>query len=87
MSRYIVKGVPFRTKGAVNVEDCTTSEEVIKKAYLLASKLHEGQFRKSGEPYITHPLHVAYILACTYNDVDTIIAGFYMILLRILILL
>lgn len=31
MSRYIVKGVPFRTKGAVNVEDCTTSEEVIKK--------------------------------------------------------
>ena len=34
MSRYIVKGVPFRTKGAVNVEDCTTSEEVIKKAGL-----------------------------------------------------
>ena len=50
-------------------------EEVIKKAYLLASKLHEGQFRQSGEPYITHPLHVAYILACTYNDVETIIAG------------
>ena len=39
-------------------------EEVIRRAYLLASKLHEGQFRQSGEPYITHPLHVAYILAC-----------------------
>lgn len=50
-------------------------EEVIRRAYLLASKLHEGQFRQSGEPYITHPLHVAYILACTYNDVETIIAG------------
>ena len=50
-------------------------EEVIKKAYLLASKLHEGQFRQSGEPYITHPLNVAYILSCTYNDVETIVAG------------
>lgn len=51
MSRYIVKGVPFRTKGAVNVEDCTTSEEVIKKAgldwsvdkcYIYAAILNEG---------------------------------------------
>ena len=50
-------------------------DEVIRRAYLLASKLHEGQFRQSGEPYITHPLHVAYILACTYNDVETIIVG------------
>ncbi|HIT37755.1 MAG TPA: HD domain-containing protein [Candidatus Onthousia faecipullorum] len=50
-------------------------EEVIRRAYLLASKFHEGQFRQSGEPYVTHPLHVAYILACTYNDIETIIAG------------
>ena len=51
MSRYIVKGVPFRTKGAVNVEDCTTSEEVIKKAgldwsvdkcYIYAAMLSNG---------------------------------------------
>ena len=49
--------------------------EIIRKAYLLASKLHEGQFRQSGEPYISHPLYVSYILACTYNDVETIIAG------------
>ena len=50
-------------------------EEVIKKAYLLASKLHEGQFRQSGDAYITHPLNVSYILASTYNDTETIIAG------------
>ena len=50
-------------------------EEVIRKAYLLASKLHEGQFRQSGEPYISHPLYVAYILASTYNDTETIVAG------------
>ena len=50
-------------------------EEVIKRAYLLASKLHEGQFRQSGEPYISHPLSVAYILASTYNDTETIVSG------------
>ncbi len=50
-------------------------EEVIRKAYLLAFGLHEGQFRQSGEPYISHPLYVAYILACTYNDVETICAA------------
>jgi guanosine-3',5'-bis(diphosphate) 3'-pyrophosphohydrolase len=36
---------------------------VIEKAYLVAEKAHEGQKRKSGEPYITHPLAVAQILA------------------------
>lgn len=50
-------------------------EEVIRRAYLLASKLHEGQFRQSGEPYISQPLYVAYILASTYNDTETIVAG------------
>ena len=37
--------------------------EVIKKAYEYAKKLHDGQYRQSGEPYINHPLNVAYILA------------------------
>lgn len=50
-------------------------EEVIRKAYLLAFKLHEGQLRQSGDPYIVHPLNVAYILASTYNDTETIVAG------------
>ena len=35
----------------------------IKKAYKIAEKFHEGQYRKSGEPYIFHPLNVAYILS------------------------
>ncbi|MBQ9181275.1 MAG: bifunctional (p)ppGpp synthetase/guanosine-3',5'-bis(diphosphate) 3'-pyrophosphohydrolase [Bacilli bacterium] len=49
--------------------------EVVKKAYDLADKLHEGQFRQSGEPYIIHPLNVAYILAEMHADIDTIVAG------------
>ena len=35
----------------------------IERAYKVAKKAHEGQFRKSGEPYIIHPLCVAIILA------------------------
>ena len=34
---------------------------VIERAYEFAAKAHEGQTRKSGEPYIEHPLHVAMI--------------------------
>lgn len=37
--------------------------EVIQKAYDIAERMHEGQTRKSGDPYITHPLAVATILA------------------------
>ena len=47
----------------------------IKKAYQYASILHEGQFRQSGDPYITHPLNVAYILAEMHADKDTICTG------------
>ena len=47
----------------------------IKKAYHYAESLHEGQFRQSGEPYISHPLNVAYILSEMHADTDTICAG------------
>lgn len=47
----------------------------IKKAYYYAENLHQGQFRQSGEPYISHPLNVAYILADMHADKDTICAG------------
>ena len=36
---------------------------LIEKGYAVARKAHEGQKRKSGEPYIIHPLYVALILA------------------------
>ena len=49
--------------------------EIIKKAYLYAEDLHSGQVRQSGEPYIIHPLSVAYILAEMHADRDTICAG------------
>ncbi len=49
--------------------------ETIKKAYYYAENLHFGQFRQSGEPYISHPLNVAYILADMHADTDTICAG------------
>lgn len=47
----------------------------ILRAYNLANELHNGQFRQSGEPYISHPLNVAYILAEMRADTDTICAG------------
>ncbi|MGO1774610.1 MAG: HD domain-containing protein, partial [Agrococcus casei] len=36
---------------------------LIQRAFILAERAHEGQFRKSGEPYISHPVAVAQILA------------------------
>ena len=49
--------------------------EKIEKAYKYAENLHSGQVRQSGEPYIIHPLSVAYILAEMHADSDTICAG------------
>ena len=50
-------------------------DTAIIKAYEIALRLHEGQFRKSGEPYIIHPIAVAKILAGFGMDNETIIAG------------
>ena len=48
---------------------------MIEKAYKIAYAAHEGQVRKSGEPYIIHPLCVAIILADLELDKETIEAG------------
>ena len=48
---------------------------LIEKAYEVARRAHEGQLRKSGEPYIIHPLYVASILADLELDKETIAAG------------
>lgn len=49
--------------------------ELIKKAYLTAATMHNGQLRKSGEPYIIHPVETAKILAQLGMDEQTLVAG------------
>ena len=49
--------------------------EKIEKAYEYACRLHEGQFRASGEPYVTHPVSVAQIVAGLELDTDSICAA------------
>ncbi len=49
--------------------------ELVEKAYVYSAKAHQGQIRLSGEPYLSHPLEVAYILAQMKMDVVCIVAG------------
>ncbi len=49
--------------------------ENVEKAYNLALEKHNGQYRKSGEAYIIHPLNVAKILTTVYADSETLQAG------------
>ena len=49
--------------------------DLLNRAYNTAERLHEGVFRKSGEPYITHPLAVATIAAEIGMDTTTIVAA------------
>lgn len=48
---------------------------ILEKAYKFAEMAHEGQTRKSGEPYIQHPLHTAFLLAEIKADLSTVTAG------------
>ncbi|MBW1783618.1 MAG: bifunctional (p)ppGpp synthetase/guanosine-3',5'-bis(diphosphate) 3'-pyrophosphohydrolase [Deltaproteobacteria bacterium] len=49
--------------------------ELIEKAYVYSAKVHQGQIRLSGEPYLSHPLEAAHILAQLKMDVICIAAG------------
>lgn len=60
----------------LELEQYLTPDQVKKcrKAYLFAKKAHEGQMRRSGEPYITHPIAAGVILAKMRLDYETIMA-------------
>lgn len=70
---------------AKTIEDVLTSAktyihqeknlELIEKAYEIAEKYHSGQFRKSGDPYVQHPIEIAYILTTLHAGPSTIAAG------------
>ncbi|HBF42702.1 MAG TPA: GTP pyrophosphokinase, partial [Desulfobacteraceae bacterium] len=49
--------------------------EIVEKAYVYSAKVHQGQIRLSGEPYLSHPLEVAYILTQLKMDLICIAAG------------
>ncbi len=49
--------------------------EMLDKAYQLAERAHSGQFRRSGEPYICHPLHVAMLLVDLGMDTESLAAA------------
>ncbi|VWL85697.1 RelA/SpoT family protein [Oceanivirga miroungae] len=49
--------------------------EKIEKSFILAREAHTGQYRKSGEEYIIHPIEVSSILVDLKMDTDTIVAG------------
>ncbi|NVN98266.1 MAG: bifunctional (p)ppGpp synthetase/guanosine-3',5'-bis(diphosphate) 3'-pyrophosphohydrolase [Geobacteraceae bacterium] len=49
--------------------------ELIKKAYVYCAKVHMGQTRLSGEPYLVHPMEVSAILADLRLDVSTVVTG------------
>ena len=53
----------------------STDISMIEKAYRIAKEAHKDQVRKSGEPYIIHPLWVGIILADLEMDKETIVAG------------
>jgi GTP pyrophosphokinase len=49
--------------------------DIIKKAYVYSAKVHQGQLRNSGEPYLIHPLEVAGVLADLKLDEASIVTG------------
>ena len=50
-------------------------EELLQKAYIFSAREHRGQVRSSGEPYLVHPINVAYILADMRLDETSIAVG------------
>ncbi|MBB5186683.1 RelA/SpoT family (p)ppGpp synthetase [Zhongshania antarctica] len=62
---------------AISLAEYLTPDQVnqVRRAYYYAEQAHEGQNRRSGEPYVTHPLAVASILADMHMDVQSLMAA------------
>ena len=75
MSHKAVQAAFKQLKEKTNAYLNTEEKAQLRKAVHFAAYCHEKQIRKSGEPYITHPITVAAILATLRVDVDTLIAG------------
>ena len=78
------KGDPHQGLSIVRINDIIESLQsyyphadtaLIEKAYIFSAKAHQGQIRLSGEPYFTHPLHVAYILTKMKMDDMCVVTG------------
>ncbi|MGL5390430.1 MAG: bifunctional GTP diphosphokinase/guanosine-3',5'-bis pyrophosphate 3'-pyrophosphohydrolase [Shewanella sp.] len=68
---YLFEGLKESASGYLEAEQV----ELLKQAYQVARDAHEGQMRTSGEPYITHPVAVARILAEMRLDHETLMAA------------
>ena len=71
-TKYTIDDLIEKAKNYIKEEENLNK---IRKAYKFAEEKHEGQFRKSGEAYILHPLCTAIILTTVYADTDTLCAG------------
>src|SRR6476646_11424709 len=59
----------------VQAYNSQTDEDLLRRAYVFSSREHKGQVRRSGEPYLVHPLNVAAILADLKADDVSIVVG------------
>ncbi|MCH4153513.1 MAG: bifunctional (p)ppGpp synthetase/guanosine-3',5'-bis(diphosphate) 3'-pyrophosphohydrolase [Saccharofermentans sp.] len=65
----------FESYSTLSSDDLQQSLDMLRKAFYLAYKAHAGQKRKTGEPYIIHPLAVTRILVDLKSDADTLAAA------------
>ncbi|MBW1679781.1 MAG: bifunctional (p)ppGpp synthetase/guanosine-3',5'-bis(diphosphate) 3'-pyrophosphohydrolase, partial [Deltaproteobacteria bacterium] len=78
------KEVPHQRPPIIRIKDIIESlqlyhpdadVDLIEKAYVVSAKVHQGQIRLSGEPYLIHPLQVAYILTKMNLDEICVVTG------------